>query len=66
MDVLINVKSSHNISKWQMGFNSAFKGLIYCVILDFHLTLEQCIKAFKVENSSDQVCPTVFGKSHIR
>jgi hypothetical protein len=23
----INVKSSNNISKWQMGFNSAFKGL---------------------------------------
>jgi hypothetical protein len=27
MHVLINVKSSNNISKWQMGFNSAFKGL---------------------------------------
>jgi hypothetical protein len=24
----INVKSSNNTSKWQMGFNSAFKGLI--------------------------------------
>jgi hypothetical protein len=24
----MNVKSSDNISKWQMGFNSAFKGLI--------------------------------------
>jgi hypothetical protein len=24
----INVKSSNNMSKWQMGFNSAFKGLI--------------------------------------
>jgi hypothetical protein len=23
----INVKSPNNISKWQMGFNSAFKGL---------------------------------------
>jgi hypothetical protein len=23
----INVKSPKNISKWQMGFNSAFKGL---------------------------------------
>jgi hypothetical protein len=29
MHVLINVKSSNNISKWQMGFNSAFKGLMY-------------------------------------
>jgi hypothetical protein len=24
----INVKSLNNISKWQMGINSAFKGLI--------------------------------------
>jgi hypothetical protein len=24
----INVKSPNNASKWQMGFNSAFKGLI--------------------------------------
>jgi hypothetical protein len=28
MHVPINVKSSNNTSKWQMGFNSAFKGLI--------------------------------------
>jgi hypothetical protein len=27
MHVSINVKSPNNISKWQMGFNSAFKGL---------------------------------------
>jgi hypothetical protein len=26
----INVKSPNNISKWQMGFNSAFKGLRSC------------------------------------
>jgi hypothetical protein len=41
----INVKSSNNTSKWQMGFNSAFKGLIMtesegnfpylCVVLQF-------------------------------
>jgi hypothetical protein len=24
----MNVKSPNNISKWQMGFNSAFKGLM--------------------------------------
>jgi hypothetical protein len=29
MHVLINVKSPNNISKWQMGFNSTFKGLIF-------------------------------------
>jgi hypothetical protein len=27
MHVPINVKSPNNISKWQVGFNSAFKGL---------------------------------------
>ena len=27
MHVPLNVKSPNNISKWQMGFNSAFKGL---------------------------------------
>jgi hypothetical protein len=25
----ISVKSANNISKWQMGFNSAFKGLMF-------------------------------------
>jgi hypothetical protein len=29
MHVPINVKSPNNINKWQMGFNSAFKGLNY-------------------------------------
>jgi hypothetical protein len=28
----INVKSPNNTSKWQMGFNSAFKGLIGCCL----------------------------------
>jgi hypothetical protein len=29
----INVKSPNNTSKWQMGFNSAFKGLThYCTV----------------------------------
>jgi hypothetical protein len=27
----MNVKSPNNTSKWQMGFNSAFKGLIMTV-----------------------------------
>jgi hypothetical protein len=29
MQVPINVKSPNNISKWQMEFNSAFKGLMF-------------------------------------
>jgi len=28
MHVPINVKSPNNINEWQMGFNSAFKGLM--------------------------------------
>jgi hypothetical protein len=33
MHLPINVESPNNISKWQVGFNSAFKGLIsnYCI-----------------------------------
>jgi hypothetical protein len=27
----INVKSPNNIRKWQMGFNTAFKGLIAAI-----------------------------------
>jgi hypothetical protein len=30
----INVKSPNNTSKWQMGFNSAFKGLIIGHMID--------------------------------
>jgi hypothetical protein len=29
MHLPINFKSPNNISKWQVGFNSAFKGLIF-------------------------------------
>jgi uncharacterized membrane protein len=29
----IDVKFPNNISKWQMGFNSAFKGLIGWILL---------------------------------
>jgi hypothetical protein len=29
----INVKSPNNTSKWQMGFNSTFKGLIMLHVL---------------------------------
>jgi hypothetical protein len=35
----INVKSPNNISKWQMGFNSAFKGLKYTTSLSTNLKL---------------------------
>jgi hypothetical protein len=33
----INVISPNNTSKWQVGFNSAFKGLIFKVFLALHM-----------------------------
>jgi hypothetical protein len=35
----INVKSPNNISKWQMGFDSAFKGLKTYILIFFSLSL---------------------------
>ena len=37
----INVKSPNNISEWQMGFNSAFKGLIYKIFYNEFTTMSQ-------------------------
>jgi hypothetical protein len=34
MHLPVNVKSPNNISKWQMGFNSAFKELIFELLCD--------------------------------
>jgi len=34
----MNVKSPNNTSKWEMGFNSAFKGLILLLLVT-HLEL---------------------------
>jgi hypothetical protein len=36
MHLPINVKSPNNISKWQMGINSAFKGLIAVCLFILH------------------------------
>jgi hypothetical protein len=40
----INVKSPNNTSKWQMGFNSAFKGLNLISATEFklHGAVEMC------------------------
>jgi hypothetical protein len=49
MHVLINVKSPNNISKWQMGFNSAFKGLskiLVCGAEDMIFILDLCLCLF--------------------
>jgi hypothetical protein len=50
----INVKSPNNISKWQMGFNLAFKGLIDKFVTEFTSVVYLfifCLKSvFKSEN----------------
>jgi hypothetical protein len=42
----INVKSPNNISKWQMGFNSAFKGLIKHHAVKENGRVAGCLHAF--------------------
>jgi hypothetical protein len=42
MHGLINVKSPNNTSKWQMGFNSAFKGLIVQELGECWLLIYDC------------------------
>jgi hypothetical protein len=57
MHIHINVKSPNNISKWQMGFNSAFKGLIHPLILTKHLTgLDPAGPAFTYESCEVRLC----------
>jgi hypothetical protein len=43
MHVTINVKSRNIIIKWQMGFNSAFKGLIEISAYELRLLLSLVI-----------------------
>jgi hypothetical protein len=41
MHVPINVKSPNNISKWQMGFNSAFKKCLYIFVYETVLIIRR-------------------------
>jgi len=49
----INVKSPNNISKWQMGFNSSFKGLrLYvaaCMMLVMKLRTQELFNPLNAE-----------------
>jgi hypothetical protein len=49
----INVKSLNNTSKWQMGFNSAFKGLIHTAenVADYVSRLRHCVQFWNMKNS---------------
>ena len=53
----INVKSPNNTNKWQMGFNSAFKGLNTCSPTVFIMPVsedevEKVIKVLKGKHSA--------------
>jgi hypothetical protein len=52
----INVKSPNNTSKWQMGFNSAFKGLISPSIRRRNLT--------EVNIKNSQFCILIFSRTY--
>jgi hypothetical protein len=58
MHVPINVKSPNNTSKWQMGFNSAFKGLNphQCALLDYNCIRLLVCPSFSLSVGSS-VCP---------
>jgi hypothetical protein len=45
----MKVKSPNNISKWQMGFNSVFKGLN----VDFHVTFRDLLHAANLRHGTD-------------
>ena len=53
MHVTINVKSPNNISEWQMGFNSAFKGLNFVEALCFLFSLYHLNDCFTEELKHD-------------
>jgi len=54
----MNVKSPNNTSKWQMGFNSAFKGLnnIICSNLcSVESNINEWRNAFKIMTTNSEV-----------
>jgi hypothetical protein len=55
----INVKSPNNTSKWQMGFNSAFKGLMMIrIITIIILATAFTVSLHMPESSNDTKCST--------
>jgi hypothetical protein len=52
MHVPINVKSPNNISKWQMGFNSAFKGLKHLKDMCADKIIHSCLIAICVSGGA--------------
>jgi hypothetical protein len=41
----INVKSPNNTSEWEMGFNTAFKGLILLVFMFRLVCFRKCVRS---------------------
>jgi len=58
MHVPINLNSPNNISEWQKGFNSAFKGLKHCnssnvVVLYFAIKTRTCLIRYSAGLNDD-------------
>ena len=68
MHVPINVKSPNNISKWQMGFNSAFKGLTAeFVVIKIHLYVTELIlrdRTYALDGAAKCSAPAVHFGGH--
>jgi hypothetical protein len=60
----MNVKSPNNTSKWQMGFNSAFKGLkTYIVMIlsrSILLVMRNCLDKIEEKIRTHILCAVIF------
>jgi hypothetical protein len=58
----INVKSPNNTSKWQMGFNSAFKGLSTLRVehVEIKKQISQCVRTNRRTRTNDEAFVRVF------
>jgi hypothetical protein len=61
----INVKSPNNTSKWQMGFNSAFKGLIFMPIDQGKMSDNSCVVLVAVTSVTAVLCYMAISKCRL-
>jgi hypothetical protein len=55
MHLPINIKSPNNISKWQVGFNSAFKGLTQLENLNYRMAGIACFYDYLHRSGAGEV-----------
>jgi hypothetical protein len=59
MHLPINVKSPNNISKWQVGFNSSFKGLMIIIGSEFVSLNDVLLSEYLIGLCAKGTLPTV-------